>query len=57
MKRKPTDKMTTAELMAAGHTDLASHLRQRRDRTIACKARNRLPKETSKRFKNKYMKP
>ncbi len=29
MKRKRTLKMTTAELLAAGHTEAASHLRKR----------------------------
>ena len=34
MKRRRTNKMTTAELLAAGHTELALHLRQRLQQSL-----------------------
>ena len=34
MKRRRTHKMTTSELLAAGHIELALHLRQRLQQSI-----------------------
>lgn len=44
--RSHWNKMTTAELFAAGHVELAEHLRERRAKNIVARGRNSLLRKT-----------